>query len=165
MGAGSTQAHVVVADGDPRESRVLSWLLRERGYDVAAVAPGEPLFEHLRSRRADLILLDGNGSTRETLRKLRADEHGRDALVIVAGVTDVAEATTALEDGADDFVPKPLRAAELVARVGAQLRARADVREMHQALQRREEELVRAQDDIASTRQLVEILNEVTAEI
>lgn len=165
MGAGSSQAHVVVADGDPRESRVLSWLLRERGYDVAAVPPGEPLFEHLRSRRADLILLDGNGSTRETLRKLRANEHGRDALVIVAGVTDVAQATMALEDGADDFVPRPLRAAELVARVGAQLRARADVREMHQALQKREEELVRAQDDIATTRQLVEILNEVTAEL
>jgi two-component system cell cycle response regulator len=165
VGAGSTQAHVVVADGDPRESRVLSWLLRERGYDVAAVAPGEALFEHLRTRRADLIVLDGNGSTRETLRKLRADEHGREALVIVAGVTDVAQATMALEDGADDFVPKPLRAAELVARVGAQLRNRADVREMHQALQKREEELVRAQDDIAITRQLVEILNEVTAEL
>jgi two-component system, cell cycle response regulator len=156
---------VVVADGDLRESRVLSWLLRERGYDVSAVSPGEPLLQLLRSRPADLVLLDGNGTTSETLRRLRSEEHGRETLVIVAGVDDPAQATQALDGGADDWIPKPLRAAELVARVGAQLRARADIRAMHQALQLRERELERAQDDIATTRQLVEILNEVSAEL
>jgi two-component system, cell cycle response regulator len=164
-GAGSLPAHVVVADADPRQSRVLSWLLRERGYEVASIPPGEPLIDHLRSHPADLVVLDGNGTTRETLRRLRGEAHGRDVLIIVAGVSDVQEATSALEEGADDFVPGPLRAAELVARVGAQLRARADVRQMHEALQRREQELVRAQDDIATTRQLIEILDEFTAEL
>ena len=165
MGAGNPSAHVVVADGDPRESRVLSWLLRERGYDVSAIEPGEPLLEHLRANRADLVVLDGNGTTRETLRRLRSDAHGRDVLVIVTGVSDAREATSALEEGADDFLPRPLRAAELVARVGAQLRARADVRQMHEALQQRERELVRAHDDIATTRQLIEILNDLTGEL
>lgn len=168
MGVGEAAhqaAHVVVADGDPRVSRILAWLLRERGYDVSSITPGEPLLDHLRAHPADLVVLDGNGSTRETLRRLRGEAHGKDLLVIVAGVSDVHEATTALEAGADDFVPRPLRAAELVARVGAQLRARADVRHMHEALQQREQELVRAQDDIASTRQLIEILNDLTAEL
>jgi len=165
VGAGHQQAHVVVADGDQREARVLSWLLRERGYSVTAVEPGDALLQHLRARPADLVLLDSNGSTQEMLQKLRSEEYGRDVLVIVAGSDDAAEATHALEVGADDFIPKPLRTAELVARVGAQLRARSDLRRMHAALQRREQELERAQDDIATTRQLVEILNEVTADL
>jgi two-component system cell cycle response regulator len=165
VGAGNQQAHVVVADGDQREARVLSWLFRERGYAVSSVEPGDDLITHLRARPADLVLLDSNGSTQEMLQKLRQEEFGRDILVIVAGSDDAAEATRALEVGADDFIPKPLRTAELVARVGAQLRTRADLRRMHAALQRREQELERAQDDIATTRQLVEILNEVTAEL
>ncbi len=165
MGAGKEQAHVVVADGDPREARVLSWLLRERGYAVSSVVPGDDLLAHLRTRRADLVLLDSNGSTQEMLTRLRREDFGRDVLVIIAGGDSPAEATHALELGADDFIPKPLRTAELVARVGAQLRARADLRRMHAALQLREQELERAQDDIATTRQLVEILNEVTADL
>jgi len=165
----ATPAHVVVADGDLRESRVLSWLLRERGYDVSAVAPGEPLLELLRVRRADLVLLDANGnggaggSVQETLQKIRSQEYGKEVPVIVAGSGDMGAAV--LRDGADGWLPKPLRTADVVASVSAQLRARADIRAMHDALLRREEELARAQYDIATSRQLVEILNEVTAEL
>lgn len=160
-------AHVVVADGDLRESRVLSWLLRERGYDVSMVSPGEQLLELLRVRHADLVLLDanGNGSVGETLVKIRGQEHGKDVPVIVAGSGDRDVAAAAIRGGADDWIPKPLRTADVVALVGAQLRSRADRRAMHDALLRREEELARAQYDIATSRQLVEILNEVTGEL
>ena len=56
-------AHVVVADDDPRESGVLSWVLRERGYDVSTVGASEALVDILRTRSPDLVLLDANGST------------------------------------------------------------------------------------------------------
>lgn len=165
----ASPAHVVVADDDARESGVLSWLLRERGYDVSAVTAGDSLVELLGRRAADLVLLQANGheggSIEDTLRKLRAAENGRGVPVIVAGIASPEDASTILRHGADDWLPKPLRVAELLARVGAQLRARADVAAMRDALTRREEELQRALDEIATSRQLVEILNEVTAEL
>src|SRR5688572_20890862 len=138
----ASPAHVVVVVDDLRESGVLSWLLRERGYDVSTVRPGDALVDLVRTRHADLVLLDSNGhhSIEDTLRKLRAEENGRDVPVIIAGIAHSDEATQALRSGADDWLPKPLRVAELLARVGAQLRARADVSHMRDALMRREEE-------------------------
>ncbi|TMG81154.1 MAG: diguanylate cyclase, partial [Betaproteobacteria bacterium] len=161
-------AHVVVADGDRLESGVLSWVLRERGYDVSAVASSDDLLELLRDHDADLVLLHVNGSpgsTDQTLRLLRADEHGRDVPVLIAGIREAQEAASALRNGADDWVPKPLRVADVVARVAALIQARGEARDMRLELVHRETELKRAQEDIATTRQLVEILNEVTAEL
>jgi two-component system cell cycle response regulator len=159
-------AHVVVADDDPHESRVLSWLLRERGYDVSVVDPGEALVHALRNRPADVVVIEANGhlALHDMLRRVRAEENGRDVSVIVAGLS-TDEAARALGTLADDWLPKPLLVGELLARVGAQLRARTEVRLMREALLRKEEELQRALDDIATTRQLVEILNEVTADL
>jgi two-component system, cell cycle response regulator len=161
------RAHVVVADDDLRESGVLSWLLRQRGYDVSAVPAGEPLVELLRGRPADLILLGGiaRDLASDTLRKVRAEQNGRTVPVIVAGVTNEEDAEIVLQQGADDYLPKPLRVSDLLASIGAQLRSRDNIRQIRAELARREEELQRALDDIATTRQLVEILNEVTTDL
>lgn len=163
----TSAGYVVVVDDDLRESGVLSWVLRESGYDVSTVPVGDALLQLLRLRPADLVLIDADSQTEidDTLRKLRAEENGRDVPVIVAGVRHAEDATAALRNGADDWLPKPLRVAELLARVVTQLRARADVKRIREALLRREEELQRALDEMATTRQLVEILNEVTGEL
>lgn len=161
-------AHVVIADDDPRQSRVLSWLLRERGYDVSTVSPGDALLSALHERHADLVVLDANGRSapiEETLRRVRADEFGRDIPVIVAGIPHPENVVGALRNGADDWLPKPLRTAELLARIEVQLRTRAEVSLMRETVLNREEELQRALYEIATNRQLVEILNEVTADL
>jgi two-component system, cell cycle response regulator len=161
-------AHVVVADDDARRSGVLSWALRERGYEVSTVSADEKLIELLRTQQTDLVLLGANGTAtpvEDTLRKVRADEYGRDVAVIISGVGGPEAAATVLKNGADDWVPKPLRVGELLARISALLRSHAEVRLMREVLLNREEELQRAQDDIATNRQLVEILNEVSAEL
>jgi two-component system, cell cycle response regulator len=161
-------ARVVIADDDVRESRVLSWLLRERGYDVSVVGAGDAVVTALRERPADLVLLDANGHGEfldETLRKLRAEENGRDIPVIVAGSRHSEEAAASFRSLADDWIPKPLRLTELLTRVGVQLRARGEVRAMREKLARKHEELERALDDVETTRQLVEILNEVTTDL
>jgi DNA-binding response OmpR family regulator len=163
----SSPAHVVVADADPRISGVLSWLLRERGYQVSAVSEGATLVELLRGRRADLVVLGAgaNDDGQETLRRLRAEEHGRTVPVILAGVGGAAGASAALRDGADDYLTKPLSVAELLATISAQLRVRDNVKQMRDSLLRREDELRRALDDMAASRQLIEILNEVTTDL
>jgi len=67
--------------------------------------------------------------------------------------------------GAADFIRKPFRGRELVARVQAQLRAGAVLRATRDALLRAEEELRRARDDAENRRRLVDILHEVTSDI
>jgi two-component system, cell cycle response regulator len=164
----TTVPHVVVADDDPRQLGVLSWLLRERGYAVTSVGADNGLLDVLRQRPTDLVVLDANGRTpfaEETLRTLRADAHGRAVPVIVAGVDCTDDMAAMLRTGADDWVASPVRVPELLARIDARLAGRADPRSTQEALLRKEEELQRAQDDIATTRQLVEILNEVTADL
>lgn len=162
------RAHVVIADEDRRECGVLSWMLRESGYAVSVVPPGDRLLELLRQRPADVVVLDaerGTAEVEDVLRQLRADEQARDVAVIVACRNRADEVQRALRGGADDWVGKPLRASEVLARVAAQVDGRPDSRQARVAMLRKEEELQRAQEDIATTRQLVEILNEVTAEL
>jgi len=161
-------AHVVVADDDPRKSSVLTWVLLERGYQVSAVPVGDALIETLRDGPVDLVLVNANGraaAVDDVLKRVRAEQQGGDVPVIIAGIADAAHAATVLRNGADDWLGKPMQIGELLARVDVLLSARSEMRDVRLALLRREEELQRAQDDIATTRQLVEILNEVTAEL
>ncbi len=67
--------------------------------------------------------------------------------------------------GASDFIRKPFRPKELLARVQAQLRAGAVLRGTRQALVRTEEALQRAQAESDSRRTLVDILHEVTGDL
>ena len=145
---------------------MVAWVLREHGYDVSAVPAGSALIDLLKCRPADVVVLGGGTtSSQEALRLLRAEENGRLVPVVVTGVESPAAASLVLRQGADDLLAGPLRVAELLASVSAQLRARDNVRSMRDALTRREEELQRALHGIAASRQLVEILNEVATDL
>ncbi|MGH7679161.1 MAG: diguanylate cyclase [Gemmatimonadaceae bacterium] len=161
----SPAARVVVADADQRASGVLSWLLRERGYEVVATQPAA-LIDVLRSYPADLVLLaDCQRTALDTLRQLRADEHARAIPVVVTGIAAPEDASLAIREGADDYLGRPLRVTELLAALSTQLRIRDNVRMIRETLAQREHELQRALDDIAASRQLVEILNEITTDL
>ncbi|HEU4993923.1 MAG TPA: diguanylate cyclase [Gemmatimonadaceae bacterium] len=163
----SSASHVVIADEDSRQAGVLSWVLRERGYDVSAVR-GDALEELLRVRPTDLVLLSVNGRTSavdDLLKRVRSDRDTGDVPVIIAGVADPDHAAAVLRNGADDWLPKPLQITDLLARVAALLKGRAELRDVRLSLMRRQEELQRAHYDLATARQLVEILNEVTADL
>jgi two-component system cell cycle response regulator len=167
-GSATASVRVLIADDDLRESRVLSWLLRERGYDVTAVGAGDAVISAVRSQPADLVLIDADGhdaALDDTLRRLRAEENGKEVPVIIAGVSHTENAASAIRTLADDWIPKPIRLNELLTRVSVQLRARGQVRAMREKLARKHEELERALDDVETTRQLVEILSEVTADL
>jgi two-component system cell cycle response regulator len=157
---------VVVADDDVRAAGVIAWLLREKGYSVATAKGNDELQELLRRQPADLVIIGwGADGSVEGVVKLVRSGGGAALPVLVAGVSRSAEAQQAIRAGADDWISKPVRVAELLARIETHLNGDTDARALRTTLQRREEELVRAQTDIATTRQLVEILNEVTAEL
>lgn len=145
----------------------MCWLLRENGYAASAAPVGDGLLDALRARPATVLVLSAGcrrDETEELVRRVRADEAARDLSVIVAGLDDVADVQRLLKSGADDWLSKPLRAPELLARVAVSVELFGS-RAVRDAMVRREEELARAQEDIATSRQLVEILNEVASEL
>src|SRR5213076_2076307 len=121
------------------------------------VAPGgEGLLAKLEEERPHLLLLDimmPQVDGLQLLQKIKADERFRHLPVLmISSVQDVEGATVrALGLGAADFIAKPFRARELLARVEAHVRS--------------SQELSRAQEEAQSRGALVEILHEVTDSI
>src|SRR5204862_4941275 len=143
---------ILVADDDQALSRTLSWILKENGYEVLTVPGGEMLFEHLTAEQFDLLLLDimmPKVDGLQLLQRLKADNRFRDLPVLMISSMPPEEATVkALGLGAADFIPKPFRVRELLARVKAHLYAA--------------QELARAREEAASRAAIVDILHEVT---
>ncbi len=144
---------ILVADDDPVLSRTLSWILQENGYEVTALAGGERLFEHLVTDQYDLLLLDimmPKVDGLQLLQRVRTDPRWKDLPVLMVSSMPPEEATVrSLGLGANDFIPKPFRVRELLARVKAHLRVG---RELNQA-----------RAEARSRTEMVEILQEVTS--
>ncbi|MEO6879213.1 MAG: diguanylate cyclase [Gemmatimonadaceae bacterium] len=160
--------HVVVAEPHPVIAGALSWLLREQGYAVTAVADRAELFAAITRSAPDLILLDGDvvEHDAEILGQLRHDDRWHDVRVIVtAPWTAVDVGGASLPWGADDCVSKPYRVPELLGRVRTQLRANGQLQAARAALRETTAELERARGDAVSNRRLVDILHEVTGEM
>jgi len=162
-------ARILVADDDPAIRAAVAWLLKEQGYDVAVAVRGESMYAELERRPADLLLLDVTAPEDDgaaVLRRLRANERWRDipVLMVSAGADDDV-AARALRAGAADFMAKPFKLRELLARIQSQLRARDTLRRAYAALREVSEALVESREEAKSRRELVDILHEVTGEL
>jgi diguanylate cyclase (GGDEF)-like protein len=165
-------ARILIVDDDPGVVESVSWVLGEHGYDVEAVPGGEALLGRLArpdQRPPDLLLLDilmPDADGVQLLERVKREERWRDVPVLMLSSMPPEEATVrTLGLGAADFIRKPFRARELVARVQAQLRAGAQLRATRDALRRAEDDLARAREDAENRRQLVDILHEVTGDL
>jgi two-component system cell cycle response regulator len=165
-------ARILVVDDDPAVVQSVSWVLEEHGYEVVAAPGGVALLEELtdpEQRPPDLLLLDilmPDGDGLQLLERVKADDRWRDVPVLMLSSVPPEEATVrTLGLGAADFIRKPFRGRELVARVQAQLRAGAELRATREALERVQSDLRRARDDAENRRKLVDILHEVTGDI
>ena len=120
-------ADLAIADDDMVLSACLADYLRAHGLHVATVGDGAALMQALRSRAADLVLLDLNMPGEDGLsvaRALRCGEFGDPAIITLTGAADVVDRVAGLEVGADDYVAKPCDPRELLARIRAVLRRR-----------------------------------------
>jgi two-component system cell cycle response regulator len=160
---------ILVADDDPSLLKMMSWLLKEQGYEVAAVPEGEAVFEELETATPDLMLLDvmmPDADGVQILERIKSDDRWRDIPVLMVTALPPEEvAVRTLGLGAADFVRKPFRVRELLARIQAQLKQRATLRSAREALRETETELHRAREEAESQRKLVDILHDVTGEL
>jgi DNA-binding response OmpR family regulator len=116
---------VLIAEDDDRLAALVVRALERAGHRAERVRDGMSALRRLRGGGVDLALLDvdmpGLDGVR-VLTALRADGIGMPVL-LVTGDNAPAHVVAGLEAGADDYVTKPFRFDELVARVEARLRA------------------------------------------
>src|SRR5215208_2873235 len=143
-------ARILVVDDDPGMLQTITWILKEHGYDVASAQGGAGMWEQLELRLPDLLLLDvimPGADGFELLEQLKSDDRWRELPVLMVSSLPPEEATVkTLGLGAADFVRKPFRVRELLARIQAQLRMRAMLKSAREALRTTEEELLRARE-------------------
>jgi two-component system cell cycle response regulator len=171
-GSATLSARILIADDDPAVVESVSWVLQEHGYAVTAVGGATALLELVgrgEERPPDLLLLDiymPDGDGVQLLERIKREPRWRDVPVLMLSSAPVEEATVrTLGLGAADYVRKPFRVKELVARIQAQLRVGAALRAQRDTLRRTQEELERARADAENRRKLVAILHEVTGDL
>jgi two-component system, OmpR family, copper resistance phosphate regulon response regulator CusR len=117
-------SRILIAEDEGRIASFLEKGLRANGFTTTVTEDGREALDLADSDDFDLLILDVGLPGRDgfsVLRELR--ERGRSLPVIILTARDSVEDTVAgLEGGADDYVPKPFRFEELLARVRARLR-------------------------------------------
>jgi DNA-binding response OmpR family regulator len=115
---------VLIAEDEPRLSSFLEKGLRANGFVTTVVEDGAKAALMAQDDQFDLLVLDlglpGKDGTR-VLREVRACGH-RMPVIILTARDDVSDKVAGLEGGADDYMTKPFRFEELLARVRARLR-------------------------------------------
>ena len=118
---------VLVVDDEPSFTEALSVGLRRRGFEVRTAADGRAALKAIDESEPDLVLLDvmlPGMSGLDVCREIR--KNSKVPLIMLTALGEETDAVVGLEIGADDYVAKPYRLHELVARIRAVLRRAAD---------------------------------------
>src|SRR5437868_5508206 len=120
---GPMKGRVLVVDDDAALAEMLGIVLRGEGFEPTIVSDGDKAVEVFRDSRPDLVLLDlmlpGSDGI-DVCRQIRAESGV--PIVMLTAKTDTVDVVLGLESGADDYVMKPFKPKELVARIRARLR-------------------------------------------
>ncbi|MGH3342017.1 MAG: response regulator transcription factor [Carbonactinosporaceae bacterium] len=115
---------VLLVEDDTSISEPLARALRREGYDVDVRDDGAAALADARTGNVDILVLDlglPGMDGLEVCRRLRSDGRSVPVLILTARADEV-DTVVGLDAGADDYVTKPFRLAELLARVRALLR-------------------------------------------
>src|ERR1700710_1483207 len=117
------KSRILVVDDDPALAEMLTIVLRGEGFDTAVVGDCTRALPAVRDLRPDVVLLDlmlpgMNGI--DVCRAIRSESGV--PIVMLTAKTDTFDIVLGLESGADDYVVKPFKPKELVARIRARVR-------------------------------------------
>ncbi len=115
---------ILVVDDEEHIRLLLRRILENAGYSVVTANNGREALEKL-TDSIDLVLLDIKMPEMDGFQTLNLMRDRSDVpVMMVTGVGEVASASDALVFGADDYIRKPFKTGELLARIGAKLRRR-----------------------------------------
>jgi DNA-binding response OmpR family regulator len=115
--------NILIADDEEDIRNLIKISLEENGYSVLTAQNGREAWDILASQDVHLAILDVMMPVMDgfnLLRKIR--EHSTIPVIFLTARTDEIDKVLGLGLGADDYIAKPFSVAELLARVGAQLR-------------------------------------------
>ncbi|AVM01463.1 DNA-binding response regulator [Gordonia iterans] len=118
---------ILVVDDDASLAEMLTIALRNEGFEPFVVGDGTQALPAVREVRPDLVLLDlmlpgMNGI--DVCRAIRGESGV--PIVMLTAKSDTVDVVLGLESGADDYMVKPFKHKELVARIRARLRRQGD---------------------------------------
>ena len=120
---------ILIADDNPENLNIFQARLAAHGYEILTAADGEEALAIARGKQPGLILLDvmmPKMDGIEACRHLKADPSLPFVpIIMVTAKTDSRDVVAGLEAGADEYLPKPVDHAALVARVKSMLRIKA----------------------------------------
>jgi two-component system response regulator MtrA len=117
------RGRVLIVDDDVPLAEMLEIVLHSEGFETSTVARGDEVMAAFREFKPDLVLLDLMlpGKDGIDVAKEIRQESGT-PIVMLTAKSDTVDVVLGLESGADDYVVKPFKPKELVARVRARLR-------------------------------------------
>jgi len=120
---GMHRGRVLVVDDDPSLAEMLTIVLRQEGFEPLVCSTGDQAMAAFRQHRPDIVLLDvmlpGMDGI-DVCKQLRAESGV--PIVMLTARGDTIDVVVGLESGADDYMVKPFKPKELVARIRARLR-------------------------------------------
>jgi two-component system response regulator MtrA len=123
-----TRGRILVVDDDAALAEMLGIVLRGEGFEPVFCGDGSTAVDAFRAAKPDVVLLDlmlpGMDGI-DVCRAIRA-ESGT-PIVMLTAKSDTVDVVVGLESGADDYIVKPFKPKELVARIRARIRRTDDV--------------------------------------
>jgi DNA-binding response OmpR family regulator len=122
-------APILVVDDDAKIVRLVRTYLERDGFSVVTASDGPGALDAIETHSPALVVLDlmlPELDGRAVIRAVRSDdEAGRTPILVLSARSSTIDRIAGLEDGADDYLPKPFSPAELVLRVKSILRRTA----------------------------------------
>jgi two-component system, OmpR family, response regulator MtrA len=123
QGVPGTRGRVLVVDDDAALAEMLGIVLRTEGFDSRVCPSGDKALAAFRDYRPDVVLLDlmlpGKDGI-DVCKEIRAESGV--PIVMLTAKSDTVDVVVGLESGADDYVAKPFKPKELLARIRARVR-------------------------------------------
>lgn len=120
------KAHILVVDDNPDLLRIVRRTLELEGYDAVGAPDGKTALALFEQRQPDLAILDimmPDMDGYQVLQQIR--QRSNIPVIMLTAIQEEDSVRTAFGLGADDYVRKPFRTHELLARVKAKLRRSA----------------------------------------